>query len=724
MRLACALFSAILALSAVPALAEPVRAPEYPQTRSESLTETIFGEDIADPYRWLEADIRQSPEVAQWVDAQNAATQGYLDQIPQRAWFRERLTGLLDYERFGIPRRAGERYFYTRSSGLQNQPQFFVRDGLTSTPRLLLDPNEWDADGTTALASWEPSPDGSLLAYMQQVAGSDWRTIRVVDVASGELLESKVDWVKFSRIAWVGNDGFLYSRFPEPDRDADFLAPNYNHAVYFHRIGTRQSRDRLVFASPRTPERRHEAHVTSDGRWAVITSQRGTDAQHSVRLIDLSKAKRARYRNWSSLALVRRQSDKWDFLAGVNGWLYFLTDYRAERGQILAINPADRRAKWRVVLPEGEHAISGASIVGNHLLVETIIDASTKAELYDLAGRPLTGIALAQHGTASGFGGKPGDPETFFTFASFNRPDTVYRLDLMTGETEPFAEPDLTFVPDDYVIERRFFDSKNGTRVPMFIVRSRALAESGKPAPTLLYGYGGFEVSLTPGFSAKRMAWLEAGGVFALANVRGGGEFGKAWHDAGRGSKKQNSFDDFIAAGEFLKAEGYTSQEGLAIEGRSNGGLLVAAVVNQRPDLFDAAHAAVGVMDMLRFDRWTAGRFWVDDYGTPARETDFRVLRAYSPYHNIAEGSDYPAILVTTADTDDRVVPAHSFKYTARLQNSATGVEPTLIRVEKGAGHGRGKPTEKRVDESADVLSFLAYHAGLSIDSENIHKKR
>ncbi|NVE94130.1 prolyl oligopeptidase family serine peptidase [Altererythrobacter lutimaris] len=724
MRLVIALAAALSALSAVPAVAERIAPPEYPESRAEPVSETIFGEAISDPYRWLEADIRQSEDVAEWVEAQNAVTRSYLEQIPQRAWFRERLGGLMDYERFGIPRRAGERYFYTRNVGLQNQPQLFVRDGLSRPSRLLLDPNQWSEDGTIALSTWEPSPDGSLLAFSQQVAGSDWRTIRVIDVASGMLLDSAVRWVKFSRIAWVGNHGFFYSRFPEPDEDAGYLAPNFDHAVYFHRVGTSQSRDSLVFASPKVPERRHEARVTSDGRWAIITSQTGTDARHSVRLIKLRNAKRSGFRQWQSRPMITSQEHEWEFLASVNGWLYFLTDYNATRGQILAFDPSRRRSKWRQVLGEGEQTISGASIVGNHLLVETIVEAATKAELYDLAGRPLTGFALAQHGTASGFGGKPGDPETFYSFASFNRPDTVYRLDLATGETEPFAEPDLTFVPDDYLVEQRFFTSKDGTRVPIFIVRSRELAESGKPAPTLLYGYGGFDVSLTPGFSSKRMAWLEAGGVFALANVRGGGELGKAWHEAGRGPNKQNSFDDFIAAGEFLKAEGYTTADGLAIEGRSNGGLMVAAVVNQRPDLFDAAHAAVGVMDMLRFDRWTAGRFWVDDYGSPSKEADFRLLRSYSPYHNVAQQTDYPAVLITTADTDDRVVPAHSFKYAARLQNDSTGVNPKLIRVENGAGHGRGKPTEMRVEESADVLSFLAYHTGLSIDSGNIHKKR
>ncbi|WP_394727446.1 prolyl oligopeptidase family protein [Altererythrobacter sp. GH1-8] len=722
MKRLTALLAACLALSAASALAEQLVAPQYPETRSEPLTETIFGEPVSDPYRWLEADIRRSPEVAEWAEAQNALTQDYLSQITQRDWFRNRLRGLLDYERFGIPRKAGSRYFYTRISGLQNQPQLFVRDGLDGEARVLLDPNAWSEDGAVALGAWEASPDGSLLAFTEQRDGSDWRTIRVVDVATGALLDTRLDWVKFSRIAWVENAGLLYSRFPPPDDQAGYLAPNFDHAVYFHRIGTDQTGDVLVYRNRRAPDLRHEARTTSDGRWALISSQAGTDARQSVRLIDLRRASRSGFRKWRSAPLIRSLENKWSFLASVEGWLYFHTDYRASRGQILAFNPGRSSGAWRSVVPPGEQTISGASIVGNHLVVERIVDAATKADLFDLEGRPLTGISLASVGTASGFGGAPGDSETFYSFASFNRPDTVYRIDLTTGETEPFAEPELTFAPDDYVTEQRFFTSTDGTRVPIYIVRSRELARSGKAAPTLLYGYGGFDVSLTPGFSAKRMAWLEAGGVFALANIRGGGELGKAWHDAGRGANKQNTFDDFIAAGEFLKAEGYATTDGLAIEGRSNGGLLVATVVNQRPDLFDAAHAAVGVMDMLRFDRWTAGRFWVDDYGSPAEEADFRVLRSYSPYHNIAEGADYPAMLLSTADTDDRVVPAHSFKHAAALQAADIGVQPRLIRIEGGAGHGRGKSTEMQLSEASDVLSFLAYHTGLMMEKEKVQE--
>ncbi len=724
MRLLAALTTLLSAIIAPTALAGPLVAPEYPETRAEPLSETIFGAQVSDPYRWLEADIRQSPEVAAWVDEQNAVTQTYLEQIPQREWFQARIRSLTDYDRFGIPRRAGSRYFYTRNTGLQNQAQLYVRENLDGEGRLLLDPNTWSKDGQIALGSWEPSPDGTLLAFTQQTAGSDWRTIRVLDLASGRLLHSKVEWVKFSRIAWVGNAGFLYSRFPEPEEGDDFLAPNFDHAVYFHRIGEDQTRDRLVFATPNAPERRHEAHTSSDGNWAVITSQESTEQRHSVRLIDLRRIERNNYDRWRDQPLVRSIENKWKFLAGANGWLYFLTDFKASRGQILAINPDERRPVWRVILGQNDRPISGASIVGNHLVVERIVDGATTARLYDLAGKPITGISLAAFGTASGFGGNPGDPETFYSFASFNRPDTVYRLDLRTGETQPFAEPDLTFAPEDYVVEQVRFASKDGTQVPMYIVRSRKLAESNTAAPTLLYGYGGFDVALTPGFSAKRMAWLEAGGVFALANVRGGGELGKEWHEAGRGPNKPNSFDDFIAAGEFLKAQGYTTEDGLAVEGRSNGGLLVAAAVNQRPDLFDAAHVAVGVLDMIRFERWTAGRFWVDDYGSPAREEDFRILRGYSPYHNIADGREYPPVLVTTADHDDRVVPAHSFKYAAALQNRDGDVHPKLIRIAKGAGHGRGKSTDLRLSEATEVLSFLAYHTELHTEVKDIQKNK
>ncbi|MDA0915387.1 MAG: prolyl oligopeptidase family serine peptidase [Proteobacteria bacterium] len=709
------LLAATAGLIAAPLAAGTPTVSEYPETYAQDLTETFFGEEVADPYRWLEDDVRKNPEVALWVERQNEVTDAFLSRLDNRDWFAQRIAGLLDFERFGIPDKAGDKYFYTRNSGLQNQSQLYVQTGIHGERRLLIDPNAWADDGATALAGWEPSPDGSLLAYSVQDGGTDWRIIRVIDVATGEQLGDEIRWAKFTGIAWVGNEGFLYSRFPEPEVGQDFQALNYNQAVYFHTIGTEQSDDRQVFATPDHPERGHSARTTHDGRWAAITSSLGTDDVYEVHLIDLKKRGLDR---WTALPLVTGFENSWSLIASLDGTLYFTTNHDAPKFRIVSIDLDARAPEWSLVVPETDEPISGASIVGTKLVVEYLRDAASRAVVLDLKGEGASAIELAGLGTASGFGGSPGDPETFYSFESFNRPDSIYRLNLETGDTEAFASPDLTFVPEDYAIEQKFYASKDGTRIPMFIVRKKQLAESEEAAPTLLYGYGGFDISITPGFNATRMAWLEAGGVFVLANIRGGGEYGKEWHDAGRRANKQNVFDDFIAAGEFLKSNGYTTPNGLAIEGRSNGGLLVAAVTNQRPDLFDAAHAAVGVMDMLRFDRFTAGRYWVDDYGYPDREEDWRILRSYSPYHNVRDGVDYPAVLVTTADTDDRVVPGHSFKYTAALQAAELGDKPQLIRIETRAGHGAGKPTDKVIAEGADVLAFLAHFTGLEVVQE------
>jgi prolyl oligopeptidase len=713
--LRAALFAAPIALIASPALAETVTVPDYPETRAEPLVETKFGEQVADPYRWLEEDVRNSAEVADWVDRQNAVTDELLGKLDGNAWFKEKIGGLLNFERFGTPRKAGNKYFYTRNSGLQNQSQLFVQEGLEGERRLLIDPNAWSEDNATALAGWVPSEDGSMLAYSVQDGGSDWRTYKFLDVASGKPISDEIEQVKFSGLSWVGDEGILYSRFPEPEEGQDFQAQNFNQQIYFHRLGTEQSEDQLVFATPDHPERGHFAQTTDDGHWVVITSRVGTEAKQEIHLIDLSVRD---FNGWKAIPFIEGLEHEWSLIDGVDGVLYFVTNRNAPKYRIVAIDMNEDKPQWETLIAETDQPISGASIVGNRLIVEYLKDAASNALLFDLKGKPVGRIELSGLGSAGGFGGKAGDPETFYSFTSFNRPSSIYRLNLETGETDVFAQPELTFDPEKYAVEQRFFTSKDGTRVPMFIVRKKSLAAAKAAAPTLLYGYGGFDISITPAFSATRMAWLEAGGVFALANIRGGGEYGKAWHDGGRRKNKQNSFDDFIAAGEFLKAEGYTTPDGLAIQGGSNGGLLVGAVLNQRPDLVNAAHAAVGVMDMLRFDRWTAGRYWVDDYGYPDREEDWKLLRAYSPYHNIRSGVDYPATLVTTADTDDRVVPGHSFKYTAALQAADLGEKPHVIRIETRAGHGSGKPTDKAIEEGADVLSFLAHYTGLSIPQE------
>lgn len=707
--------------------------PSYPVTRRDPLVERLFGEDVADPYRWLEADVRSSPEVAGWVAQQNAASSAYLAQLPGRDALLGRIRSLFDYERFSLPRKAGKRYFYLRNSGLQNQAVLHVREGLRGEGRVLIDPNTWLNSGPNTgpdsgpeaamrtLDAWVPSPGGKLLAYSEQIDGSDWRTIRVADVATGKVLDDRLEWANDTSIGWVGTSGFLYARYPAPPPGAAYQAPVYDKAIWYHRIGTPQSADVLVFATPDHRDWNHRLSVTSDGRWAVIISAASTLPRRAVRIIALDHGQsNARHpQNWAATAIVSEMTHDWKFVEGMGNRLWFLTNWNAPHYRLLRLDigrPAPANATWTEVVGEKSDTLDGGRIVGDRLILSYLQRGSSIAVVTDLRGRPQRAITVNAIGSASGFGGRPGDPETFYQFSSFNRPPTIFRLDLRSGVATAFAVPKVPFSPDDYVVEQRSFSSKDGTKVPMYIVRARALAQAGKAAPTLLYGYGGFDIALTPGYSAVRMAWLRSGGVFALANIRGGGEFGPAWCEAGRLAGKQNSFDDFIAAGEFLLREGIAAKGGLAIQGGSNGGMMVGAVINQRPDLFAAANPDVGVMDMLRFDRFTQGRFWTDDYGSPAREADWRVLRAYSPYHNIRAQADYPAILVTTADTDDRVVPAHSFKYVAALQAAALGDRPHLLRVEAQAGHGPGKPVDKVIATGADVLAFLAKWTGLAIE--------
>ena len=715
------------ALFALPSAAMDHAVYNYPETRRDAVVEPQFGEQIADPYRWLENDVRTDPAVAEWVARQNDTSRAYLEKLPARDWFEKGLRRLTDYERFGLPKKAGRSYFYTRNSGLQNQAQLFVRRGLTGTPRLLLDPNAWAKDSATALDAWEPSKNGRHLAYSVQDGGTDWRIIRVLDVRTGQPLPDEVRWAKFTNIAWIGNEGFLYSRFPEPKAGEAFQQTNADHAVYFHRLGTAQSADELVYSTPDHPKYNHVAEVTHDGRWAIITTSEGTDNKYEVHAIRLNG------QPWTVRTLVKGLDYDWRLIDGIGDRFFFMTNKDAPKLKVVKASGQETGAaceaavtapssvtcysvyEWNFtdLIPERAETLDRAQIVGDRLILSYLKDAASTAEMLTLDGTPAQAISLSAIGTASGFSGQPGDPETFYSFTSFNQPSAVYRFDSRTGQSTPFAQPALTFDPAAYAIEQRFFASKDGTRIPMFLVRRKDVVAAKRAVPTLMYGYGGFDISLTPGFAPARMAWLEAGGAYAMVNLRGGGEYGKAWHDAGRRANKQNVFDDFIAAGEYLKREGITTQHGLAIEGRSNGGLLMGAVANQRPDLFDAVHAAVGVMDMLRFDRFTAGRYWVDDYGYPDREADWRVLRSYSPYHNIRSGTAYPAILVSTADTDDRVVPGHSFKYAAALQAADLGQKPHLIRIETRAGHGTGKPTDKVIEESADVLAFLAQWSGL-----------
>ncbi|MCC6941780.1 MAG: S9 family peptidase [Novosphingobium sp.] len=683
----------------------------YPVTRMDELVEQPFGERVADPFRWLEADPGKDADVANWIARQNALSAEYLGNLPGRDRFAARIRSFFDYERYGLPRKAGTRYFYSRNSGLQNHSTLWVRRGVNGNQRLLVDPNTWSADGSLALAQWEPSPSGRFLAFAEQEAGSDWRTLRVVEVASGKALEERLSWANDTEIAWIGDEGFLYSRFPAPMAGEDPRAPRFNKSVWYHRVGTGQGEDQQVFATPDHPEWSHKAQVTSDGRWAVVVSEVSTDKRNAIHLIPLEGGQAG---SWKAVPLVPEITHHWRMVAGVDNKLWFLTDLGAPEFHLVSIDLARPKAGWSVVVPQRGNKLEGARMIGDRFLLSYLQDGQSVAVMTDRKGRPGKAITLNGIGTASGFGGRPGDPETFYQFSSFATPPAIYRMDLRTGAVSPFAVPKMTFDPADFEVEQRRFASKDGTQVPMYVVRKRSAAKAGKALPTLLYGYGGFDISLTPGFSPVRMAWLDAGGAFALANIRGGGEFGRNWHEAGRRENKQNSFDDFIAAGEYLISEGIAAKGALAIQGASNGGLLVGAVVNQRPDLFAAANPDVGVMDMLRFDRFTSGRFWVDDYGRPDREADWRTLRAYSPYHNISGGKAYPAILVTTGENDDRVVPAHSFKYVAALQAAKIGDRPQLLRVETRSGHGAGKPVDKVISSGADVLSFLAYWTGLS----------
>lgn len=713
-RRALAVVAPVCILVASSAAGSATQPPKVPETRTSTASDVTFGERIADPFRWLEADARSDPEVAAWASAQDATTRHYTHALPQRAWFLQRLAQLMAYERYGLPTKAGGRYFYTYNSGLQNQSQLWMRKGLQGRARMLLDPAAWRADGSAALDDWKPSRSGGHVLYSIQEDGSDWRVLRVFDVKRGRELPDVIRGVRYTRLAWLGDAGFFYSRFPDPAPSDRYRVPTYNHAVWFHRLGTDQSQDTLVFASPGTPEANHALEVTSDGRWAVIVSSVGADARKAVRVIDLARhTKAAVPLRWAVRELVSGFQHDWQLVNAVGDRIWFVTNRDAPLYRLVSVNLRTAKPVWAEVVAEAPERLQQAAIVGSNVVLNYQRNGATHALVFDFAGNSARELALSDTGTANGFQGRPGDPETFYAFSSFNRPASIFRLDLATGKARPFAEPRLTFRPGDYVVEQRRYPSRDGTQVPMFIVRSRQVATAARAVPTILYGYGGFDIALNPGFSSARMAWLEAGGAVAVANVRGGGELGKAWHDGGRLANKQNAFDDFIAAGEYLIAEGITSPGGLAAQGSSNGGLLVAAAVNQRPDLFAAANPQAGVLDMLRFDRFTAGRYWTDDYGRPEVERDFRILRAYSPYHNVRVGRAYPAILVTTGGSDDRVVPAHSFKYAAALQAADLGPRPRLLRVEQGAGHGPGRPTGKAIEENADILAFLAHWTGL-----------
>ena len=708
-RVLAAVFLSSVSIVTFPtsASAQTATAPAiaYPDAPKGNVVDTQFGVPVADPYRWLENDVRTDKQVEAWVAAENQVTDAFLAKLPLRDWFKQRMTALYDYERFGIPEKKGSHYFYTHNSGLQNQSVLFVRDGEKGEPRQLIDPNGWSKDGATALAEWTPSDDGKLLAYAIQDGGTDWRSVRLMDVATGKILPDELKWLKYGgSVAWAKDgSGFFYSRYPAPAAGKTYQNATLNHRVYFHKLGTAQAADRLIYSTAGNPKFSHYAQVSDDGRWLVISTSLAGD-ENDVHVVDLRKP------GVKPIALFTGLQNQWNYVGNEGSRFYFATDESAPLKRVVAVD-AIRRIAPVTVIPEAKQALDGVSLIGGKLIASYLADAKSEVRVYGLNGQRQSTIDLPGIGTVSGFGGKISDPETFFAFTSFNRPATIYRYNAATGQANEWAVPKLTFDPDTISVEQRFYASKDGTKVPMFIVRKKGTTG---PAPTLLYGYGGFNISVTPSFNPANVAWVERGGVFVVANIRGGSEYGNPWHDAGRLANKQNVFDDFIAAGEYLKANGIAAPKGLAAIGRSNGGLLVGAVTNQRPDLFDAVAPGVGVMEMLRFDRFTAGRYWVDDYGHPDQEADFKTLYAYSPYHNIKSGRAYPPLIAVTADTDDRVVPGHSFKYIARLQHTDdVGNAPHLIRIDTRSGHGSGKPVTKIIDEYADVYAFLGYFTGL-----------
>ena len=677
----------------------------YPHATRGDVVSHTAGIAVPDPYRWLEGDVRTDSAVQAWVAAENRVTQPYLASLPRRDAIKARLTQLWNYEKTGLPVAEGGLIFYRHNTGLQNQFTLMVEAPGTA-PRVLLDPNGWSKDGATALAEWRPSRDGKYVAYTVQDGGTDWRTVKVLETATGRVLDETLDWAKFTDLAWDRDSkGFFYSRHPANPKGKDFTSAVYDHQIHYHRVGTPQSQDRLIFRTPAHLNYYNDASTTADGRWLVIRSSRGSDDNYEITVLDLAKpAAQPRM-------LLPGLTSDYKLAGGRGDTLYFTTNNAAPRYRVVSIDAAATgTAKLVTVVPEGPDLIDGATRAGDRLIVARLQDARSTLASYPLGGGDPTPLALPGIGSA-GLGEETEDGRLFWAYSSFGTPGTIYRYSGAGGESALYRAPKAPFDPAAYEVTQVFYKSKDGTRVPMFVARKRGQTA---PAPTILYGYGGFNISLPPSFSPAFVGWMEMGGVWALANIRGGGEYGTPWHTAGKLFHKQNVFDDFIAGGEYLISSGTTPRNGLAILGGSNGGLLVGAVTNQRPDLFAAAIPEVGVMDMTRFHLFTEGRTWTDDYGNPDEAKPLAYNLTYSPYHTIKSGTDYPAILVMTADTDDRVVPGHSFKYTAALQHAAIGDKPHIIRIETRAGHGSGKPTDKQIEETADRWAFAGYWTGLT----------
>lgn len=680
--------------------------PKYPGSRRTKDGDTIHGVRVPDPYRWLE-DV-DSAQTQSWIKAENQVTFEYLNHIPAREKIRQRITELWNYEKYGVPFKWGERYFFTRNDGLQNQSVLYWIESLEAEPRVLLDPNQLSEDGTIALTGYAAGEDGKLLAYGLSASGSDWQEWRVREVDSGRDLEDHLKWAKFSIASWTHDGkGFFYSRYDEPKEGMAYKGANYYHKLYYHRIGTPQSEDELVYERPDHKDWGFDGRVTDDGRYLLISVWKGTHRENGVFYKDLQAE------DGEVVELLEGFDARYVFAGNDGPVFYFTTDLDAPMSRVVAIDiTRPDRSNWKQTIPESPDALQSVSLVHDMFIASYLHDAHSLVRVLDKSGRIVREVELPGMGTVEGFGGRCTDRETFYLFTGFTTPGTIYRYDAETGQSTVFRKPEVGFDPDAYVTEQVFYRSKDGTRVPMFISHKKGLKRD-RNNPTYLYGYGGFDISLTPAFSVGNLVWMEMGGLLAQPNLRGGGEYGKSWHEAGMKLKKQNVFDDFIAAAEWLIENEYTSRPKLAIAGRSNGGLLVGACLTQRPDLFGACLLGVGVLDMLRFHEFTIGWAWTSDYGSPEDVKEFEALLAYSPYHNVKPGTAYPATLITTGDHDDRVFPAHSFKFAAALQAAQAGAAPTLIQIDTKAGHGLGKPTAMLIEEMADGWAFLVQVLGM-----------
>jgi Serine proteases of the peptidase family S9A len=698
-------FLSLLALSFMMSCSE--KPLQYPPTKKGDVKDNYFGTEVEDPYRWLEDD--NSTETAEWVKTQNQLTFGYLEKLPYRGQIKNRLTELWDYPKYGTPFKEAGKYFFFKNDGLQNQSVLYMTNDLSAEAKVLLDPNALSTDGTIALTSTEISNDGKYLMYMVAKSGSDWNEIFVKNIETGEMLPDHIEWVKFSGISWY-KDGFYYSAYDKPEKGSELSKANEYQKVYFHKLGTEQAADQLIVSNPNNPKEMFGAGLTEDKRFMIIARSIGTHG-NALDIKDLDK-KGAKF-----ITLMDKYEYEFHLIDNNGDDLFVRTNYKAPKYKLIKININQPEEKnWVDVIPEKKDVMEAVSTVAGKFAINYMSDAHSKTELYAMDGTFDQEVKLPGIGTVSSFSGKKADTVAFFSYTSFNTPGEIYKYDFAKNETSLFFRPTVKFNPDDFEVNQVFYASKDGTKIPMFIVHKKGLELNGSN-PTLLYGYGGFNISLTPSFSPARIAFIEKGGVFALANLRGGGEYGEEWHLSGTKMKKQNVFDDFIAAAEYLINNKYTSTKKLAIQGGSNGGLLIGAVTNQRPELFKVALPQVGVMDMLRFHKFTIGWAWCGDYGSSEEnEAMFKYLYSYSPYHTIKKGVAYPAVLATTADHDDRVVPAHTFKYMARLQELGAGNKlPLLVRIDSKAGHGAGKPTAKVIEEYTDVWSFVFYHLGMKM---------